>query len=196
MPTGYTAKLCNEEVPFTEFVLTCARAFGALIDMKGDPLDKEIPEKFKPSSYHVEAIEEAKADLAKVRTMSAGEANAAAIDEYNKALAEHERSESKRKATKDRLVAMRSRVADWNPPTEDHQGLKDFMIQQLNDTIRWDGAVHAFETKKLSGSDWKANRIAELEHDIEYHTEEHQKEVRLVNERNAWVCELRKSLKR
>ena len=38
MPTGYTLDLYNgKDITFEEFVLKCARAFGALIDMRDEP---------------------------------------------------------------------------------------------------------------------------------------------------------------
>lgn len=67
MPTGYTAKLHNgEEQTFPEFVMSCARAFGALITMRDDPADAEIPDEFKPSDYHVRELEKARERLSEV----------------------------------------------------------------------------------------------------------------------------------
>lgn len=52
MPTGYTAGVKDGTVTdFKAFVMQCARAFGALIDMRDDPSDVPIPKSFAPSSY-------------------------------------------------------------------------------------------------------------------------------------------------
>ena len=59
MPTGYT-DLINNGCTFNEFVMGCARAFGATIDMRDEPLGAEIPEKFELSDYHSAKIDEAK----------------------------------------------------------------------------------------------------------------------------------------
>ena len=53
MPTGYTAMLTEEkEITFEDFALKCARAFGALIEMRDESLDAKIPEEFKVTEYH------------------------------------------------------------------------------------------------------------------------------------------------
>ena len=59
MPTGYTAKLMEQGQTFPEFIMSCARAFGALIMMRDDPANAPIPEKFEPSDYHVRALKKA-----------------------------------------------------------------------------------------------------------------------------------------
>ena len=73
MPTGYTAAI-KDGISFNEYALSCARAFGALIMMRDEPADAPIPDEFKPSDYHFKKIEEAKAELARLRAMSPDEA--------------------------------------------------------------------------------------------------------------------------
>ena len=63
MPTGYTAELMEKGEPFNRFVMRCARAFGALIDLRDAQMDAPIPEKFEPSDYHVKALAKALAEL-------------------------------------------------------------------------------------------------------------------------------------
>jgi hypothetical protein len=69
MPTGYTAKLVESGQTFEEFVLTCARAFGALIELRDEPLDAPIPETLEPHSYYAEAVVEAKKRLTNLLDM-------------------------------------------------------------------------------------------------------------------------------
>jgi hypothetical protein len=54
MPTGYTAELIEKGMEFNDFVLTCARAFGACIelrDRKLAPAPRTIPSN---GNYHEE----------------------------------------------------------------------------------------------------------------------------------------------
>ena len=44
MPTGYTYDLYDgKDIEFPDFVMKCARAFGALIEIRDDPMDAAIP---------------------------------------------------------------------------------------------------------------------------------------------------------
>lgn len=51
MPTGYTWDI-KDEITFEQFIMNCARAFGALVEMRDEPRDKKIPDELKPSDYH------------------------------------------------------------------------------------------------------------------------------------------------
>ena len=55
MPIGYTSKLHDGDQPFNEFIMSCARAFGALVTMRDDPNDAPIPE-FEVSEYSVTSV--------------------------------------------------------------------------------------------------------------------------------------------
>ena len=68
MPTGYTARLCDGEQTFKDFAMLCARACGALIEMREDPMDAPIPEKIKRSSYYDEALSKAVAEYDRLKT--------------------------------------------------------------------------------------------------------------------------------
>jgi len=195
MPTGYTAELCDKDVPFEKFVLTCARAFGALVEMREDPLDKPIPEKIEPSDYHAKALNDARKTLTRLEKMEPEEAMQEADAEFREREAYFEEHKRKTTATRNRLVAMRSKVADWQPPTNNHEGLKNFMIEQLDRTIKYDGEVHeSLKPTHKTGAEWLAENIESAKHDIAYHTEQYGKDVERTRGRNDWVRELRASL--
>lgn len=195
MPTGYTAELCDGDVPFEKFVLTCARAFGALMSMRDDRLDAPIPEKFEPHDYHAKALAAAAKALVEVRAMSVAECEEATFKEFREAQAAYESEVEHKRAVRDRLLTMRAKVADWKPPTSEHEGLKKFMVEQLDSTIDWDGKVYLTPAKRATPEDWRRNRIASLERDVQYHTEHHRKDVEQADSRTAWVKALRESLK-
>lgn len=194
MPTGYTAELCEGEVPFEKFVLKCARAMGALIEMRDDAMDAPIPEEFKPSNYHQKRLDEELAELEKLEGMTDAEAEAEAEKEYQKAVKEHEESVAQTAAVRSRLVAMRSRVSQWVPPTKDHENFKKFMLEQLDETIKWDGTSHSSKPKKRSGSSWKKDGMKSAKDSIVYQKREHDEEVQRAKERTQWVADLRASL--
>lgn len=84
MPTGYTAAIADG-ISFTNYAMGCARAFGALIEMRDEPSDAPIPEEFKPSTYHLEELQKAQKKLHNLCKMSFGEAEGRAMVAYNEA---------------------------------------------------------------------------------------------------------------
>jgi AraC-like DNA-binding protein len=198
MPTGFTADL-TEETSFPEFVLRCAHGMGALILMRDDPLDAPIKE-FEPSDYHQKAIEEAKLELASLREMTLDDA-AKDLRKHNAhQLAERERIASDSSRLSKRYRRMRHLVKAWQPPTNDHDGLKRFMLEQLQTSENVDChdqkfAEQFYPTFDGTPEDWRANRIAKAERDLAYHEVEWSEEQRRTRERNEWVRELRESLK-
>jgi hypothetical protein len=187
MATGYTAKLSDGEQSFEDFVLGCACAF--FYDTS------KLPEKWKVKTSYADSLKEHQAELAKVKKMGMAEAKREADKEFAKAKAEHEKDKRERAAAEDRLMAMRAKVADWEPPTAKHVRLKKLMLQQIDETINFDCVDYdGGPSKRMSGGDWLRSKIAELKRDIEYDSRHYAEEVKRTNERNEWCDALRKSL--
>ena len=133
MPTGYTAIIeSDKEVTFKEYALGCARNFGACITMRDDPADAEIPDEFKPSTYHINAIKNAEKGLKDLEKMTDQQIETQAKNEFNNELFRIDESLAKERRISDRYAEMKKKVIQWKPPTPDHVGLKDFMLQQID----------------------------------------------------------------
>lgn len=190
MPTGYTEELTKKDVSFERFVLTCAKAFlGRMKEMSGP-----IPEHFSPSDYDEKEIRQNQVKLASLEAMSDEQAQAAADKDYEKAFKDRERYTQEVRALRERLMAMRTKVADWQLPSRDHEGLREFMIEQLDYTIDHDGKVLGDPPKKKSGKDLKAEKVAYLKDEIAYHEKKQRTEIRDTEQDNLWVKQLRDSL--
>lgn len=199
MPTGYTASVQDGTVTeFREFALQCARAFGALVLMRDDPVDAPIPDSFTAdTSYHDDRIDEAKAELLRIETMTDADCYAAARAEREQWWADFEERKRKRDEARDRYEAMLSEVRSWEPPTEEHRGLKDFMAKQLTESIDFDcSSEYDKPGPFLDGADWRREKIRKARRDIEYHTKERKAEIERTESRNLWVKQLRQSLAR
>lgn len=195
MPTGYTAPVQKGEQTFEEFVLSCARNFGALITMRDESMDAHIPDEFKPSDHHSKRLAEAREELARLRTLTPQQAAYDADADFRKAMQAWEEASQRRQEERERYEAMLAEVRAWTPPTVDHQGLKDFMIQQLEESIRFDcSGYERWKPEPKPGSVWLEERITKAERDVNYHLEEHAKEVERARERTAWVQALKRSL--
>ena len=80
MPTEYTHYI-KDGISFKEFALKCARAFGACITMKEDPMDVEIP-KFKPDTYYHKRLKATLKKWKELDNITVAEAELMAEEEY------------------------------------------------------------------------------------------------------------------
>lgn len=199
MPTGYTSKIYEgKDTSFKEFVLGCAKAFGALITMRDEPSSTPIPEEFKPDTYHKERISETEKKLENLKSMTLAECEIEVQKEFDKSMKEKEERIREALQLKARYEDMLNKVNLWEPPTKDHEGLKKFMIEQLQSSIKFDCSTDYFnemKPKKLTGEHWKTNKINQALKDLIYYTKENSEEIERVNNRNKWIKELRGSLK-
>jgi hypothetical protein len=195
MPTGYTSKLYDgEEQTFPEFAMGCARAFGALIMMRDAAPDAQVPDSFAASNHHADAVEAAEDRLAKAQSWTEDEAYELATVEYDAAVKRHAESLAKDKALEARYTAMLAEVEVWKPPTADHEQLKSFMREQLEGSIRFDCGHDYPAPRRLSGQEYRAEKIAEAVRSIGYHDAQQDAEIERTNQRNGWVASLRESL--
>ena len=196
MPTGYTADIGDKDITFKQFVWSCARNFDALVMMRDDPIDAEIPEEFKPSNYDKESLEKAYRELKDLDQISEKEATLKAIEECNKKNKQEKEYEEKKLVLKNKYLFMLEKVKAWNPPSPDHENLKKFMISQIEESIDFDCKVYFNKTNTpLSGKDWLKEKRDHILWEIEYHTKEDREECERVAGRNLWLKQLRESLK-
>ena len=114
MPTGYTAAIAYD-ISFEDFVMRCARAMGACIDMKEDSLVTPIPKKFEVSSYYSNKLTEAKKELKRLEQISIEKAEVEVQKERNKILQYNKKQITKRNQLRDKYLAMRRKVRQWRP---------------------------------------------------------------------------------
>ena len=190
MATGYTADLPKT---FPEFAMRCARAFGALVEMHEMPLDAPIPESFKADNYHDKRLKEANDRLAVVINWTDRRAEQEALKSYEKALKAWELNGQKNAALRRKYDDMIADVKSWTPPTTDHVALKVFMIQQLEESRKFDCEGYD-KPKQMTARAYKMQEVRSLTHDVEYHTEHQGEEQARAEKRTKWVRDLRESL--
>lgn len=203
MPTGYTAGIIDGEITtFQEFVKKCMRAFGATIHMRDESLDKEyVPRKV--DGYYKETLNSWKKTLAEVNFMSDEEI----VSRREKQLQENIDYHKKRIEAVERnrvvLSKLIKEVTEWTPPTEEHINFKNFMLDQLAQTIKHDGddsynreslnkaynEMFSIDAKKI-----REEFIKDAKHNIKYSKENLEKEINRVEESNKWVEKLLNSL--
>ncbi|AQY37887.1 hypothetical protein P4V72_30790 [Bacillus thuringiensis] len=196
MPTGYTSDIYEgKDVSSSNYILKCARAFGALIEMRDYPMDAEIPE-FKVSEYHLEHEEAAKNELKRYENMSVEEAEKDLEEVYKRKVASNREVIKKKEKLKQRYMYVLAGVKQWEPPTEEHIKLKEYAIEQLETSIYHDCNTEYYEREpyKQTGAEYLKEMIKRCEDNVLYHQKEYLQEVQRVNNRNNWVKELKLSL--
>jgi hypothetical protein len=198
MPTGYTAKIGDTDISFKDFALHCARAFGACIMQRDAPGD-EPPKLQEVDNYHLKQVALAQEKLGALALLSPEEARARAENEYAQTLKDAEEGIARDARLKERYEAMLVHVAAWQPPTPDHQGLKDFMEQQLRQSLSFDCGRSYWQDAKagskcLTADEWMLKEKARATKDLDYHTKEYAEEKERVKGRNAWITALGDSL--
>jgi hypothetical protein len=199
MPTGYTADVAKKGYTFGQFAMSCARAFGACVEMRDDSSDTPIPKEFKPSPYHSNAIAAAQKRVKLLEKITTGEATKAALLEWKQRCKQLQEHIEEMLTQRNRYETMLQKARAWTPPTSEHVGLKEFMIKQLEETIAFDCQVSSYhkeqaKLKPLSAAEWVEQEMAEAQRDIKYHTAEHAKEVARAGTNTKWVQDLRASL--
>lgn len=190
MPTGYTAKLYDgQDQSFEEFVLSCARAFAAWTrDTSGDSLP-EAPESTHAKTWLAKREE----DLRHLLMLTPAEVTAEHQAEMTKVAKLNEEQTKKDTTLKARYQKMLDKVEAWTPPSDTHLGLKNFMREQLIDSMNAD--CRPFEYKvEPDETKWHQHRLDHARKSVWRAQEEAQKE-RERNERNKlWVQQLHESL--
>lgn len=195
MPTGYTAELMEKGQDFRTFALLCARAMGACIMQRDDPMTDE-PKRQEPSDYHTKALEKALAERDRLSAMSSDERYRFGSDAKNEAINNAAKYLQRKQDENVRLDGMLADVVAWEPPSEDHTGLKAFMIEQIT-ISRNDLSWPEKRLKEATGKPAKAFYEEALENahrDIAYHRAELEKEAERTNGRNRWIDQLYASL--
>lgn len=197
MPTGYTEGVSSGEITdFKVYALRCARAFGACIMLRDEPVTDEIPE-FEPSDYHQKRLQEAQTLLAEFNAMNNAD-RLAMFEKENVERIKIARDGIARKHEQlSRYEAMLEKAKAFKAPTPDHAEYAKFLVSQLQESIRFDGGGDYYE-KQLEETrtfdDWCINKRRSLLKDIKYHEDGMKKEIERTEKRNQWVRELKASL--
>ena len=206
MPTGYTAGIIDGEITtFEQFATQCTRAFGATIHMRDNPMDSPY-EPRTPSDYHTNSIQSKRERLEEIESMS----DEKIVEDFNTQLGEdlkyHQTKMEEDKRNLEKLNSMLESAKSWVPPTEDHQPFRNFMIEQVESTIKVDGDP-SYHVNKMVGikkqmeeginpKEYREETIQEIKSQISYHETEYQKELVRCKDSNDWMDKFFESIKK
>lgn len=198
MPTGYTVLVGEGKVTeFRQFAMDCARAFGANIMLRDEGGGGEMIRDYEPAPFYANRAKDAKKAIDLLSALSDEECERRANAAYHEAEQHRYQTLAEYAATRERYEAMLAKVKAWTPPTPEHVGLRDFMVDQLERSIRFDCSTefHQRPTERMTGKQWRDSNLARAKQDLEYYEREYAKECERVAGANAWNKALRESLK-
>ena len=133
MPTGYTAYIEDGDITTgKEFLKLCTRAFGIAIDLKDEPLSVPTPTHFEPDTYYKERYEKALEDFNEANNLTFDNAKIQMKAAYEKRISDYKSFAEKESLMNEKYAKVRKEVEEWIPPTEEHQSLKKFALEQID----------------------------------------------------------------
>lgn len=196
MPTGYTHPVqVGKITTLRDFTLNCARAFGALIEMRDEPGDIPTPRSLARSTYHDEALAKAKREYDRLGIISEGQIKVEAQEANISALASWRQRQLEKKRDRLNYEAMIEKVSAWTPPTSEHTELKNFMLKQLRESLDFDCSTrYDEEPKTLTPIEWHGQALERARRDVAYHEKALAEEIERNKNRNRWLADLYDSL--
>lgn len=167
MANGYTYGI-EENPNFTakDFALTCARAFGAFIHQRDQPLS-ELPKVAEMDTYPAESLERA---LKEKETWLATPLEDKR-GQWQQSMQERREKYDKRvedfKVMTKRYAEMRATVEAWQVP-EELGNLKNFMLEQIDEAVRWSWNTEPSDPEQETFEQWLAPQEIWLDQDIEH----------------------------
>jgi hypothetical protein len=194
MPTGYTSIIEEGDgCTFEQYLIRCVNAFVRGYDENG--FYTEIPQRVTSSgaAYNDERLREDMQALRELEVMTLEERIRAAVAANAEAQERHREWIARQTTLRERYTKMQEQVEQWHPPTPAHQELRNFMLQQLSESCRWD-FMNSPAPKPRTAADWYNTKRAGLLKSIGYHTTELAKGCEWEAKMATWLRDLRKSL--
>lgn len=199
MPSEITRPLYEgEPISFPEFAARTARWVGPWNGYERDvALDAPLPDGFESSSGAVyeKDFRENAAELAKVVAWSPEEADSHA-HQHNLFMLKSHLQIVRASRTKARSYQyMSTQVAAWEAPTDEHEGMRARMQEQLDETFKFSlDRVFEVPPEKVSGEAFRESRMRELARRVLRDHKEIDMSQALVEQASAYAKEFKDSL--
>jgi len=200
MPSSYTAPILSGEIKeFEDFAKICLRAMGATLHQRDEPLSTNIKLDTSTNKRLKKRLLELQVQITELSELTDKEYAKRSISEIQKEIKRHEKS--KRQALKNlhTLEYFKCRAITLEYPSKEYEGYKNFMIQQLEETIKadadpemYDDAIKSLKLKikNFNASKKRAEEIRFLNQNLLNVTELIQEETTRRNERNKYLEEI------
>ena len=133
MPTGYTAYIEDGDIATgKEFLKLCTRAFGIAVDLKDESLSVPTPTHFEPNTYYKKRYKKALEDFNEANNLTFDNAKIQMKAAYERRISDYKSWAEKGSLMNEKYAKVRKEVEEWIPPTEEHQSLKKFALEQID----------------------------------------------------------------
>jgi len=150
----------------------------------------------KPTEYHAQEIGRRKEAIIKCNQQTDEQVVSDEKDRLQDERKYHIESIQKAVDAKKKLDELMNEAKLYQPPTEKHQKVKDFMIQQLKETIESDTDTEYHqesirlidsELTTITADSVRSKIIEKANEAIKYHTHQQEEEIKRCVESNEWV---------
>ena len=200
MPTGYTAGVMDGTITeFKDYALQCARAFGALITLRDDPLSSDLPV-LEVGGYYATSLREAEKEVKRLSSMTLRQIETEFLKGKNRDIKYHTKRIKDQEKTRQRYEKILEEAKKFVAPTDEHTSYRDFLISQLEESLNWDcGSTYHQEQlakakKKRSAKAWHKEQLAEAKYQLKYAKKSLKEEIERVKSRNDWINQLRRAV--
>lgn len=194
MPNGFTSDIYEgKNTSLRDYLMGVGRGMGFAIMQRDD--DSRDPVKHREvSTYHAYALADAQNEHARLLSLSWGESEVEAAQEYDATLAAHEKANAANEALAARYDDMIAAVQEW-PGVPEVPNVKVYALTYLRDSKQFDcGSVYPPKPEPQPTIQWKNERVAKALRDIEYHSAQWEQEKARVAEVNAMIDAFYRSL--
>lgn len=207
MPTSYTAAVEDGEITTLEdYIRRCARQFGAFFHQREDSLGEEPKYPDLDILYEEKSLKAKREELKHWQDMTAEEIRKIVIDIRQRSYEQNKEILAKYALQNKRYDDMLEKVRAWEPPTEDHQNLKNFALDQLHISRTKDDFIDRYyrqpiaeyettEPEPIDPEAVRQERIADCERDISRYQERIEEMKQKHQENIKWIDQLFNSLK-
>lgn len=195
MPTGYAAPIEDRnDYSFAEYTWSCARAFDIWCRDNDGPVPLVRTADVAWESDH---LERSRAELARLRGMTTAEVASWALEQYATVDDSRAKTLESYAVQRERYAAMRARVEAWTPPTALHEGLRDFMLQQIDASLPpTEAQLREWGPKRTADAELHRESIARLETSIRNAEQRIADAHRRAAEMTEWLRALNESVPR
>lgn len=203
MMTGYTAHIEDGEITTgKDFLKLCTRAFGIAIDVRDEPLSVPTPSSFESSPFYKESYDRALKKLEEVNKMTFEEAKIQMRADYEKRISDYKAYAERETVMNEKYAKVRKEVEEWIPPTEEHEGLKKFALEQIDMCVTKQEYIDEYLEKskeEFDDSDEAVqNYIKDIvdyyQRNIEMSYKSWQEELERTRRKNEWMTKFLESL--
>lgn len=194
MPTGYTSVVEGGEVrDLATFALRCAHSM--FVELRDTPVEvSSIPEEFEVNYYYTQKAKKARDKVLRLESMTKKEVVTAAGEANDEVVRTNTSYREECETIRRRYESMLVKIEAWVPPSEEHEELKEFMRQQIQESIVWDCPDSPFQGTIRSSTEWHQGEMDEALDCWRYYLAEEHKENARVEKNNLWLRQLRASL--